>query len=187
MSLEDISEQAVMFGDGPRLTHVTDSVSLAVWKDSTMTEQSSKTASPTAADTKESALVTQQGRTSIADSVVAKIAGVAARDVSGVYALGGGAARAVGAIRERIPGSRTNQAQGVSVEVGERQAAIDLELVAEYSVALVDLAASIRRNVITSVERMTGLEVTEVNIAVSDVHLESESEDEGVDEPARVQ
>jgi uncharacterized alkaline shock family protein YloU len=117
---------------------------------------------------------------------VAKIAGVATRDVSGVYALGGGASRAVGAIRERIPGSRTNHSQGVTVEVGERQAAIDLELVAEYGVALADLAAAIRRNVISSVERMTSLEVAEVNIAVSDLHLPDQSEDTD-DEPARVQ
>lgn len=122
----------------------------------------------------ESALVTQHGRTTITDSVVSKIAGISTRDVSGVYALGGGAARAVGALRERIPGSRTNHGQGVSVEVGERQAAIDVEIVAEYGVAIADLAEAVRRNVIASLERMTGLEVTEVNVTVQDVHLESE-------------
>jgi uncharacterized alkaline shock family protein YloU len=153
----------------------------------TSTKTSGKTSSGGAAvATTESALVSQYGKTSIADSVVAKIAGIATRDVSGVHDLGGGTARAVAAIRERIPGSRTNRAQGVAVEVGERQAAIDLELVAEYGVALPDLAEAIRRNVIASIERMTGLEVVEVNIAVSDVHLESES-DETADEPARVQ
>ena len=135
-------------------------------------------------DSTGSALVTKQGRTSIADSVVAKIAGVSTRDVSGVHALGGGTARMVGAIRERIPGSRTNHGQGVSVEVGERQAAIDLELVAEYGVSIVDLAEAIRRNVIDAVESMTGLEVTEVNIAVSDVYLEG---DEGSEQAARVE
>lgn len=132
----------------------------------------------------ESALVTQQGRTSIADSVVAKIAGIATRDVSGVYDLGGGAARVVGAIRERIPGSKTNHGQGVSVEVGERQAAIDLEIIADYGVSIVDLAHAIRRNVIDSVEQMTGLMVTEVNIAVADVQLQAE---ETSDQPARVE
>lgn len=152
-----------------------------------MTEKSSDSTDTGAeVSQRESVLVTQHGKTSIADSVVAKIAGVATRDVSGVYALGGGASRAVGAIRERIPGSRTNHAQGVTVEVGERQAAIDLELVAEYGVALADLAAAIRRNVISSVERMTSLEVAEVNIAVSDLHLPDQSEDTD-DEPARVQ
>jgi uncharacterized alkaline shock family protein YloU len=121
-----------------------------------------------------SPLVTEQGRTTIADTVVAKIAGIAAREVSGVHALGGGAARAVGALRERIPGGRTNHSMGVSVEVGERQAAVDLQLVADYGVSIADLAQGIRRNVITAVERMTSLEVTEVNIEVQDVFLESD-------------
>ncbi len=138
----------------------------------------------------ESALVTQHGRTTITDAVVSKIAGISTRDVSGVYALGGGAARAVGAIRERIPGSRTNHSQGVSVEVGERQAAIDVQIVAEYGVAIADLAEGVRRNVIASLERMTGLEVTEVNVTVQDVHLESDDsseESEDDQQPARVQ
>lgn len=128
-----------------------------------------------------SQLVTPEGRTIIADTVVAKIAGIAAHEVSGVYALGGGAARAVGALRERIPGSRTNRSQGVAVEVGEREAAVDIALVAEYGVAIVDLAAGIRRNVIGSIERMTGLEVTEVNIEVQDVHLPDDDRDDSGD------
>lgn len=111
------------------------------------------------------------GRTVIADAVVAKIAGIATREISGVFDVGGGAARVVGALRDRIPGARVNHGQGVAVEVGERQAAIDIGIVAEYGVALHELAAGIRRNVIAAVERMTGLEVTEVNITVYDVVL----------------
>jgi len=132
-------------------------------------------------------LVTEQGRTSIADTVVAKIAGIAAREISGVHDLGGGTARAVGALRERIPGSRVNHGQGVAVEVGERQAAIDLDIVAEYGVSITDLAAAIRRNVITSVERMTGLEATEVNITVHDVFLDDGSEDVEPESASRVE
>lgn len=130
-----------------------------------------------------------EGRTSIADTVVSKIAGIAAREIDGVHALGGGAARAVGAIRERIPGSRTNLTQGVAVEVGERQAAVDLDIVAEYGVAITDLATAIRRNVVGSVERMTGLEVTEVNITVHDVFMDDGSDDAetGAQNPPRVQ
>lgn len=116
-------------------------------------------------------LVTSQGRTQIADTVVSKIAGVAAREVSGVYQLGGGTARAFGAIRERIPGASTNASQGVTVEVGEKQAVIDLDLSVEYGVAIPDLAAAIRRNLITAIERMTGLAVVEVNVTVNDLHL----------------
>jgi uncharacterized alkaline shock family protein YloU len=131
--------------------------------------------------TTSSDLDSTQGRTSIADTVVSKIAGIATREVSGVYALGGNTARAVGAIRERIPGSSTNHSQGISVEVGEKEAAIDIQLVAEYGVSIADLANGIRTNVINAVERMVGLNVVEVNIEVQDIHIES---DEGADDTA---
>jgi len=77
--------------------------------------------------------------------------------------------------------------QGVSVEVGERQAAIDLDVVIDYGVPLVDLAAGIRRNVIGAVERMTGLQVTEVNIAVDDIYIDSEDDSDQQQTPPRVQ
>lgn len=118
------------------------------------------------------------GRTIIEDNVVGKIAGVAAREVSGVHALGGGAARMVGALRDSIPGSRTNLQQGVEVEVGERQAAVDVAIVAEYGVAIHQLAEAIRENITSAIERMTGLEVTEVNVTVHDVHFEFENDEE---------
>ena len=123
------------------------------------------------------ATVGSTGRTTIADTVVSKIAGIATREVQGVHDVGGGTSRAIGALRERIPGARVNQSQGVSVEVGERQAAVDIDIVAEYGVSIADLAAGIRRNVITAVERMTGLEVTEVNIVVHDVYLDEGDDD----------
>ena len=141
-----------------------------------------------AATTSDSALTTSQGKTTIADTVVSKIAGLSAREVNGVYDLGGGASRIVGQLRERIPGATTNHAQGVSVEVGEKQAAIDIDIVAEYGVAIADLASGIRRNVIAAIEKMTGLEVTEVNITVNDVHVEDDSDDSNdSNRPARVQ
>lgn len=152
--------------------------------------------SPTGLDrpsTGGSALVSSQGKTSIADSVVAKIAGLAAREISGVHAMGAGATRAFGSIREILPGGSTEArtaGQGVKVEVGERQAAIDLDLVVEYGVAIADLAAAVRRNVIERLQRMTGLEVTEVNINVDDIWIPG-SDDQGEQapppSPARVQ
>ncbi len=153
------------------------------------TQSSSPSPSKDVAQHRESgsALVSAQGKTSIADTVVSKIAGIATRDVSGVHAVGGGASRAVGALRERIPGARTNHSQGVSVEVGEKQAAIDLDIVADYGVSIADLSAGIRRNVIGAVERMTSLEVTEVNITVHDVFLDDGNDDTDSDAPARVQ
>lgn len=138
--------------------------------------------------TREQGLQSSQGATTIADTVVSKIAGIAAKDVSGVYALGGNASRALSAVRERIPGGRVNHSQGVSVEVGETQAAVDIDMIAEYGVAIADLAAGVRRNVITSIERMTGLQVTEVNISVADIHLpEDDEQDDDTDRAPRVQ
>jgi uncharacterized alkaline shock family protein YloU len=128
------------------------------------------------------------GRTQIADTVVSKIAGLAAREISGVHALGGGTARAFGALRERIPGASSNVSQGVAVEVGQRQTAIDLDIVVEYGVAIAELARAIRRNVVTALERMTGLEVVEVNVSVTDVHIPAldDADTAAPAQPARV-
>ncbi|QKW09986.1 Asp23/Gls24 family envelope stress response protein [Streptomyces sp. NA04227] len=118
------------------------------------------------------------GRTTIADSVVEKITGMAAREVPGIHSLGSGMARTFGAARDRMPGGRPSVTRGVSVEVGERQAAVDLDVVVEYGVTIADVALDVRTNVISAVERMTGLEVVEVNIAVDDVHLPDEEEEQ---------
>jgi uncharacterized alkaline shock family protein YloU len=95
----------------------------------------------------------------------------------------------MGAIRERIPGARASSSQGLGVEVGERKAAVDLTIVVEYGVAIVELARAIRRNVIGSIEQMTGLEVVEVNISVVDLlQLPGEDTGEGqLRQPARVE
>ena len=118
-----------------------------------------------------------QGRTTIAASVVEKIAGIAAREITGVYAMGGGVSRAFGALRERIPGGGTSSTSGAQVEVGEKQAAVDLDVIVEYGASIVDIARAVRRNVIHGVERMTGLEVIEVNISVNDIHVPEEGEE----------
>jgi uncharacterized alkaline shock family protein YloU len=130
-------------------------------------------------------LVSEHGRTTIADSVVAKIVAMATREVGGVYAMGAGAARLFEAVRERVPGIQSSVTQGVAVEVGERQAAVDLDLVIEYGVAIPDLATAVRRNVINAVERMCGLQVTEVNISIDDIHLPGD--EEPAPQEARVQ
>lgn len=126
-----------------------------------------------------------RGRTSIADVVVAKIAGIAAREIDGVHDVGGATERVVGKVREVIPGTSVSATQGINVEVGERQAAVDVSIVADYGVAIHQLAAAIRRNVITAIEQMTGLEVTEVNVTVHDVVFGDE--DDQSDAPRRVE
>jgi len=123
-------------------------------------------------------LQTGEGKISVSESVVQKIAGRACREINGVHSMGTSGSRAFGALRERIPGSSgPNVAQGVGVEVGETQAAIDLDIVVDYGVGIADLGRSIQRNVKQSVERMTGLEVVEVNVNVDDVFLPNEQQD----------
>jgi uncharacterized alkaline shock family protein YloU len=131
------------------------------------------------------ALQTDMGTTRIADSVVSKIAGLAARDIPGVFAMGTGMARRVGQLRSLIPGTGEAATQGVGVEVGEREAAIDLNLVTWYGQSIVDISDAVRRNVTGQVEGMTGLKVVEVNIQIDDIHVESE--DSQKDQPQRVQ
>ena len=138
----------------------------------------------TAGTTGTSALVTDHGKTSIASSVVAKIAGIATREIAGVHNMGTGASRAVGALKERIGSSKSTVTQGVAVEVGERQAAVDLDIVVEYGASIVDITRAVRENVIARIERMTGLEVTEVNVTVDDIFLEDEAQEPA---PERVQ
>jgi uncharacterized alkaline shock family protein YloU len=154
--------------------------------DRTKAEQSGaeRSKSRSLSPVRRSELTTDDGRTSIADTVVAKIAGLATREVSGVHDMGTGVSRAFGAIKDSLPigSNEASPTQGVDVEVGERQAAVDLDVVIDYGASIVDVAGAVRRNVIGRVEAMTGLEVTEVNITVDDVHI-----DTGHDEPARVQ
>ncbi|RII41330.1 Asp23/Gls24 family envelope stress response protein [Galactobacter valiniphilus] len=116
-------------------------------------------------------LHTEHGKTTIEDRVVQKLASIAAREVPGVYAMGNAARRTFNSIAERIPGASANTSGGVSVEKGEQQAAIDVTIVVEYGYSIVDVSEGIRSNIIDSVQQATGLEVLEVNIEVSDVHL----------------
>lgn len=131
-------------------------------------------------------LHTEKGATTIADAVVTKVAGIATREVGGVYQLWGGVARAMGAVRQRLPGSGgDNTSQGVSVEVGEKEAAVDLKVVVEYGESIPKVSQAIRENVIRRIEGITGLAVTEVNVSVNDLHLAGDDQDD--DEPSRVQ
>ena len=134
-----------------------------------------------------SRLVTDAGNTSIADAVVARIAGLAAREIPGVHSMGKGMSRAVGQLRSMIPGGDT-ASRGVGVEVGEREAAIDLDLVTWYGQSIVDVTQSVRSNVMERVEDMTGLKVVEVNINVDDVYVEGEDDnDDSSESSSRVQ
>jgi len=128
-------------------------------------------------------LSSELGSTTIADAVVTKIASIAAREVGGVHDLGGGTARTIGGLtRSVVIGDE--RMQGVAVEVGEREAAVDLTVVVEYGESIPEIANALRENITRRIEGMTGLTVTEVNIAVNDLYFPG---DEAAAEPARVE
>jgi len=122
-------------------------------------------------------LSTQKGQTTIADAVVTKVAGLAAREVPGVHDLGGGTARAMGSVTQRV-GLGDQRTQGVSVDVGQREAAVDLTLVIEYGESIPQVADAVREQVIKRVEGITGLSVIEVNVSVNDLYFPGDEEPE---------
>ena len=109
------------------------------------------------------------GRTIISEAAVAKVAGIAARAVPGVYSLGSGPSRALGAIRDAVGSS--DHAAGVRAEVGETQVAVDINLVALYGHPLHGVANQVRAAVYRAVEELVGLQVIEVNVEITDVYI----------------
>ena len=137
-----------------------------------MTEQGSQQRSGS------SPLLTERGSTSISDSVVAKIAGIASQEVDGIR-MGSGASQTASNLLGSITGGGgSSPTQGVSVEVGQEEAALDLTLTAEYGKAIPQLAEAVRRNVINRVESLVGLRVTEVNVTVSNVFFPQQEAEE---------
>ena len=102
----------------------------------------------------------------IADDVVAVIAGVAVSEVQGVYEMSGGFA---GGISEVLSGKK-NLAKGIKVELTEKSAKIDVNIVVEYGTRIPDVAYEIQSKVKKAVETMTGLSVSEVNVHVQGVN-----------------
>jgi len=124
-------------------------------------------------------LQTERGNTIIQDTVVSKVAGIAAGEVDGIR-MGSGASQTASSLLGSIPGvsGGSSQTQGVSVEVGQEEAALDLTLTAEYGKSIPQLAEAVRRNVTNRVENLVGLRVTEVNITVSNVFFPQQEAEE---------
>ncbi|SFP91218.1 Asp23/Gls24 family envelope stress response protein [Caldicoprobacter faecalis] len=117
----------------------------------------------------------EYGKVTFADEVVAIIAGLAATEVKGVAAMSGSVA---GGIAEKL--GRKNLTKGVKVEVGEKEAAIDLYIIVDYGVRIPEVAWNIQENVKKAVETMTGLSVVEVNVHVQGVNFDREVKEEDV-------
>lgn len=131
-----------------------------------------------AIDDKATALITDLGRTVISDAVVAKIASIATREIEGVHSLSArGMSDTLMGLARKVTGTDT-RGQGVNVEVGTKEAAIDLSLRVEYGVSIPQIAEAVRQNIIETILAMTGLIVKEVNIGVTDLYFPEDDESE---------
>lgn len=121
-----------------------------------------------------SPLQTEHGSTKVEDNVVSKIAGIAAQEVEGVR-MGGGTSRAFGGIMDSVTGAQS-QSRGVSVEVGEVEAAVDLTMSVIYGKSIPQISEAVRRNVINRIQNLVGLQVKEVNITITDIFFPQEEQ-----------
>ena len=124
-------------------------------------------------------LQTDHGNTTIADSVVSKIAGISAQEVDGIR-MGSGASQTASNLLGSITGGggSGSQTQGVTVEVGQEEAAVDLTLTAEYGKSIPQLAEAVRRNVSNRIESLVGLRVTEVNVTVQNIFFPQQEQEQ---------
>jgi uncharacterized alkaline shock family protein YloU len=115
-----------------------------------------------------------RGRTTIANEVVEKIAGIAAREVPGVYDLGGDVARLFSSIKERLNLGEESKAQGVSVRLDGAAAEITVTIVVEFGFVVSSVTDKVREKVISSVEALLQLDVKAVDVVVDDIHVDED-------------
>jgi len=117
------------------------------------------------------------GKTVIDDIVVAKIAAAATREVGGIHdmgsiGMGGAVTGAIGAVTGAVTGGSDQQStKGVTVEVGEHEAIVNINLIVDYGARIPQLVEALRKNVTDRLLTLTGLTVRAINVEVSDVYF----------------
>ncbi len=135
-------------------------------------------AEPKDAQRGSSELVTKEGKTSIANEVVTKIVALATKEIAGVHGMGAlGFGDTITGLAQRAVIKNAQSTQGVNVEVGEREVAVDIKVIVEYGVSIPQIATAIRRNIASRVNTMTGLTVKEVNVDVTGLHFLEETKE----------
>ena len=122
----------------------------------------------------ESPLLSDRGATTISDTVVSTIAGMAAQEVEGVH-MGGGASRTAGGVLGSLTGSES-KTSGISVEVGRTETAIDLKMGIEYNKNILQTVEEVRRRITDRVQSMTGLRIKELNATITDITFPEKEE-----------
>lgn len=117
----------------------------------------------------------EDGKTIIAEGVVAKIAGLAAREVSGVHELvGSGASGAIAGLTQALTRSTPSRDYGVKVQVNEQEAVVDIRMIVKYGASIQAVAEGVRNNVVERLQALAGLTATTVNIEVVDLYFPEE-------------
>src|ERR687897_354247 len=122
----------------------------------------------------ESPLLSDRGATTISDTVVSSIAGMAAQEVEGVH-MGGGASRTTSGVLGSLTGSES-RTSGISVEVGRTETAIDLKMGIEYNKNILQTVEEVRRRITDRVQSMTGLRIKELNATITDITFPEKEE-----------
>ena len=112
------------------------------------------------------------GNVKISVDVIATVASIATNEIKGVAGMSG---NALGGIAD-ILGGKKSKGKGVKVEISENSCVIDLNIVVDYGVRIPDIAWDVQENVKNSVESMTGMTVTKVNIHVEGINFDKEKE-----------
>lgn len=122
----------------------------------------------------------ETGLIRISDDVVATIAGLAALETPGIAGMSGGISEG---LAKRLSGK--NAQKGISVEVGQLEAAVHLRVIVQYGTKIQDVCRNLQQNVREAIENMTGLRVVEVNVKVEGVAFKEEEQPEDA-APARL-
>lgn len=116
------------------------------------------------------------GKLTYEDKVIQKIIGIALEDIDGLLTVDGGF---FSNLTEKLVNT-DNVTSGVNVEVGEKQVAVDLDIVAEFGKDINKIFDEMKTIISKEVKQMTGLEVIEVNVNVVDIKTADQHEEDSV-------
>jgi len=122
--------------------------------------------------------ISNEGTTVIDNVVVAKIAAAAAQEIGGIHGMGSGGmggtlSGALSSVTGALPGGSSNQpsTQGVTVEVGNEEAIVNLNIIVDYGARIPQVVEALRRNISDRLQTLTGLTARAINVEVSDVYF----------------
>lgn len=114
--------------------------------------------------------VFQKSKLSFDEAVIAKIAGKTSQEIDGILSMDGGF---FSDIADKFR-SNTDFTKGIDIEIGEKQVAIDMDILIEYGKSAKDIFKELTMKVTEQIEHITGLTVIEVNVHVTDVLTKKE-------------